>query len=442
MQVGLARKLTTVIIACSLAAFVSCKKEEEEDDEEVEETGNGGNGGGGAGGGSGGSSALPQVGAINLGMLGTGEAAGLRLQDGPPGGASECSQGSLGLFGLALGAACHTAPLAANLLIGNGSGDHDGDGDMDCDDLAAAKASGGNAGMLLHLMCEQVMLDNSNVTSLAGQDDESGVFAISFADFANDTTAVGSWTQGNAASYPADIRAWNGAGFDSLKGIFSLGMTDINNGHLHLDMQDPETSLAASVQFSNKGDAAACASGPSSETCNWQDIKLYSGEDETMGAPNGFHLKIFADSKEAPTFLGLEGRYRYTEAGAAAAFGSSAGDGACGDEVATIRSIYFTAVQKGGQVWGKFFLRDENGDVIECMAAGIDIFGSLADGICQNVGEAGEADCTEIDESDYAGLWEGEADFDNITASPVPDVWGTDAPTGAGLCTTSGCQAF
>ncbi len=386
---------------------------------------------------------VPQVGAIALEHLGTAAApaAALRLlADGA------CNQDQLGVMGFALGGACNTAPFVSRIMLGSRNGDFDGDGDMDCDDFKTAKAAKVDPGILLSLLCEDVMQATENVTSLAfqtGSGAADSAFAISFKDFQNDVPAVGSWSHGTAASYPADIRIFRGTALDALKGHVALSLTDPNNGSVKLAGFGTTAQFSADVAFSNKKQTGKCADAPSTTNCHWQDVRIYGGEGKVVaGPPNGFHLKIFADDKELPTFIALEGKYRYAEATIAAI---TAGQSGCpGGELHKLRIAYFETVQKGAQIWGRFSFLDENGQSLACtLDGGVDPFALLAApaGVCQNVGSDRWVPCTDIDATKYTDLWQGESTFANVLESPVSDdVWATP-PTDRGVCTTSGCTA-
>ena len=388
---------------------------------------------------------VPQVGAIALEGLGTHAmtvaATGAALVD------NACSQDQLGVMGIALGGACNTAPFVSRILLGSRNGDFDGDGDVDCADFVAAKAAGADPGIMLNLLCESVMQATNNVTSLAfltGKANADAAFAVSFKDFQNDVPAVGSWSHGTAASYPADIRIFRGRTLDTLSGLLALSLNDPNSGSVKLAGFGPSAQFSADVAFSNKKQAGKCADAPSTTNCHWQDVRIYGGEGSTAGGPpNGFHLKIFADDKEKPAFLALEGKYRYTTATSAA---TAAGQTGCpGGEMAKLRTVYFQTVQRGAQIWGRFSFLDGNGQSLACVSGGgVDPFAMLArpEGICQNVGSDRWVACTSIDYTNYVELWQGEATFSNVTESPVSvDVF-ANPPTERGLCTTAGCNAM
>jgi len=435
----MSRLLVSILaLGVALPACRDAEKKDEPDESETQTTGGvAGNGGSGA---RTNDSTVPQVGAISLETLG-GKTEGTALT------ADACNKTGLGVLGLAIGGACSTAPMAARLMVGRDNGDHNGDGVMNCLDLAAAKAAKVDAGILLHLLCESIMQQNDEVVSLAFEDDESGgAMAIAFNDFPGDTKAAGSWTRGNAGSYPADIRVWFGNSFGSLAGHIGRALTIRDNGKVFINGQgfspNGNPDFAATVDFSSKSDASSCAAEPGEANCHWQDIKIYAGESaDTKGPPNGFHLKIFADAKANAGFFALEGKYRYTEAYATAQWGALASSCPSG-ELKKLRTVYFQVLQKGNQVHGKLVFRDASGAELACtMPGGVDPFALMRAGVCQNLGADAWVNCTDLNPADYAALWQGEAGFANVTASPVGAIF-EGAPTSEGICTLTGCRGL
>jgi len=393
---------------------------------------------------------MPQVGAIALGGFGeTAVETALRLQGGETTADKKCEFPNLGAFGLAIGAACHTSPFASNLLLGDESGDFDGDGDIDCADFKKAEADKtgdeGGAGILMHLMCQGIFVANKDVVSFAfeekkGTRDEA--FVISFADYEGGEEAVGSWTKGNTASYPADIRFWNGESVSAVEPMLAMALKDLNNGTLSIERFD-EKAINVKVEFSNNADASGCEAAPSKETCHWQDVQIYSGTGlSESGIPNGFHLRIFADSKENPKFIALQGRYSYSAETSAASFGK---DG--NTTLEKLRYIDFKTVKKGSQVWGQFEFTDENDAAfpwtIGTGAGAVDILAKFAaaEGICQNLDSDEWVTCTDITYGDYDALWDNKTDFVRIEASPIDVDW-ENKPTKPGLCNLKACIDF
>ncbi len=447
------RKLRISVILCSVLAWAACTPKGTDEDNSLEDVEPvvpaGGIGRSGAKADD--SVAVPQVGSINLSSLVEDDDPALRLAD-EPGAKGKCEKQKLGAFGLALGAACHTSGLASALLLGREQGDFDGDGDVDCGDFLAAKDDdqAGGPGIMLSLMCQGVFLNNPNVVSLAFADAENPKFqamAVSFADYENDVAAVGSWTKGNAASYPADIRLWGGTGMTALEPMFAMGLSSLNAGTVFVDkMGDSVADIK--VEYANQSDGSLCASAPSKSSCHWQDIQAYSGDGLVEnGPPNQFHLRVFADNKENPSFLALEGRYGYSPETAAKAFAADASDPNRPDLTA-IRSVYFQVIKKDKQIWGRMIFKDESGALLSwempAPTGTIDIFAQLAaeDGVCQNTNSSDWVACTDIDPSSYQQLWDGLEGFAAVAASPVEIDWTSGKPEQAGLCNTSKCIGF
>jgi hypothetical protein len=448
-------KLQIPLILCLGFGLTHCQKQGEDDKAASDQTDpvlpTGGVGSAGTKSDS--SVAVPNVGSINLSTIADPADAALMLADDSS--EAKCDRQNLGAFGLAIGAACHTSGFASKLLLGSESGDFDGNGSIDCGDFQYAKShhkegADDGPGILLNLMCQGVFLNNDNVTSFAWEDlknPKNKAMAVSFADYENDITAVGSWTKGNAASYPADIRIWGGDSVATALPVIGMGLTSLNNGVVAFEDLGG-TKFKVQVEYANKTETANCIEAPSKENCHWQDIKLFGGDGLIeKGPPNQFHLRIFADSKDAPTFLALEGRYGYSAESAAKAFAPSAED-ANRPDLRAIRSVYFQVVKKGGQVWGRLVFKDENDELLKWETASpggtVDIMAKLAadDGICQNSDSAEWVTCDKVTYTDYADLWEGSEKFESVTASPVKVEWLTGKPEKQGLCNINKCIDF
>ncbi|SMF81852.1 hypothetical protein [Pseudobacteriovorax antillogorgiicola] len=401
----------TSLIGASLG-LVGCGAEEEEEDGDTVTT-----------------DTVPQIQAIDLTGLGNGTSTSLVEDD--------CDAASSGgIFGLAFGGACHTAPFAENLLLGEDGGDPGGDGTVDCADY---DSDNDDSGILMSLLCESFIQQNPNMVSMGFEDDGSAI-AASFVDFdSTDTmTAVGAWSAGNSDSFPANIRMWSGTTLSDLTGIVGIKLSDLQNGTIYFDStpftSTGEQAIQVQVDFSAKDDASNCATSPSTDNCHWQEIRLYAGETlTTNGPPNGFHLRILANDVDAPTFMVLEGRYRYAE------------NPNFGNGMSDTRQIYYQVVENNDVVWGTFAFLDANGDAISTGNTFVDAFlTSLAsDGICSDdlVTDANNNSqaktCTElgVDASVWTDLFTGQTDFTNITESPVPDIFSTGAPTESGITT-------
>ena len=383
-----------------------------------------------------GEDSIPQVQAINLTGLGTGSTT-LTLQDDDD---SECAQAeNAGIFSLALGGACHSAGLASNLLLGDDGGDPGGDGNIDCADY---DTNNDDSGILMSLMCEDVMLQTPNVVSL-GFGESDGTFGVSFADFSSSdtTTAKGSWTAGSENNFPANIRMWTGSSFSDLSGIIGINLSSLSAGTVYFDStpfsDEMGFAMKVEVSFDAKTDASSCATAPSDDNCHWQEVKIYSGEDEiTNGPPNGFHLKIWADNIDTPTFLAIEGKYRYSDANA----------GTFDNFIPEIRHVYFQVIEQNDIIWGKFAFTDTNDAAVTHSSDAVNTFlTSLAtDGICsndlatdgQNFSEASTCAALGVDTTLYTDLFTGSTDFENISSTfSLPDIFSTGAPTESGINT-------
>ena len=340
---------------------------------------------------------------------------------------TECSdEGMNGLFGLALGAACHTSPMAADLLIGENTPEN-----FSCDDYK--EDSDDEYGILINLICNPAFPAKLK-TVLFNNEAEGEAIAISFAKF-GPTEVAGYWSRGSADSYPADIRIWFGDSIETLEGLVAIHLESVDEGTIYLTGFKGDTGEDLNWQFKidykNVADTSSCATSPSKDNCHSQDIKIYTGEGAISdGPPNGFNLSILANSKTNPDFMAIEGKYRYTEATAAGfndAFALESG-------LQATRQIYLQTIKKDTQVWGKFAFRDENDALLSYNVGSTDIFELVNNGNCSNIGDTDEDfdECTDITPADYDSLWQGESLMESITETPV-DITVGDAPTTEGF---------
>jgi hypothetical protein len=388
------RTISGIVLAATL--FVGCGEEEAEDVGVV--NGN-----------------FPRVHAIPLdGMFATSAA----LSE------NECdTTGMNGIFGLPLGGACHTAPMASNLLVGDTSPDfecaqYDPDSDAEY-------------GLLIHLICAPWMQakTQSMLFSETGDSGEEWI-AISFEQFGDDE-AVGYWNRGGEGSYPADIRVWMGDAADDLTGVMAIHLESQDKGTVYLD-RFGEEDWDMQFDFNNPSDVSSCATTPSSENCFYNKIQIYAGEGAIAdGPPNGFNLSVFADSKTTPNFTALEGKYRYTAEYAAASFTDDFAQQASLEDV---RNIYFQTIKQENQIWGSFAFKDENDDSLTYSLGDADLFDILAEGRCSNIGDSDENfdECTTITPADYTSFWQGEDDVESIEEKMF-DVSFDGAPTTEGI---------
>lgn len=379
---------------------------------------------------------VPQIQAISLSGLGTATSTALTLQE-----TNECAatEGQ-GIFSLAFGGACHSAGIAANLLLGDNGGDPGNDGSVNCEDYSDDDQ---DTGILMHLMCGTFIQSNPNTTDFAFEGDGTAI-AADFRDFdATDSmTAVGAWTAGSSTSLPANIRLWSGTSLSNAAGIMGLKLTDIQNGELYFDSTAFNASAVMQVAatFSTKSSAENCSASPSTDTCHYQDVRLYTPQAITDGPPQGFHVKILANDIDNPSFLAIEGSYLYDQNGIAN-----------GGALAATRKIYFQVVEKDDVVWGIFKFLDVSGNPITVSTSDSNsdtLFNNFlttlsSTGICSNdlVSDsdnftAGNS-CADlgVDTTAYEGIFSGVDSFEDITATPFSDVWGNDIPTEVGIRT-------
>ena len=246
---------------------------------------------------------VPQVGSINLGGLGD-ESSAAALNMTEESDETKCSDGpDMGIFGLALGGACHTTGLASKLMLGSESGDNNKDGKVDCGDYTEGKDNG----IMLGLMCGDFFKRYDGIKAFSFENKEKADFlALSFADFnaADSLAAAGSWTKGDDTSYPANIRLWGSkTSFSALKGVFSANLSSLHAGEVQVDFENPLKAerMRVSSTFANNFDKkSGCAANPNASNCVFQEVKIYNPDDlNENGAPNGMHIRVLTDDKNA-----------------------------------------------------------------------------------------------------------------------------------------------
>jgi len=378
--------------------------------------------------------AVPQVGAINLANLGDdGTAASLRLTEAD----NKCDDGpDLGLFGLALGGACHTSGFASKIMLGSEDGDNNGDGALNCNDFVEGKDSG----IILGLMCGDFFKRFDGIKSFSFNKENTEFLALNFADFsaADSVAATGAWTKGNAASYPANIRLWGSeTSFDSLKGVFSANLLSLDEGEIQVDFENKakaEHQRISTVFKNNLATKANCEADPTNLNCVFQEVKIFNPDDANVaGAPNGMHIRIMTDDKKNPTFYLIEGRYMYSETKAA---------GFAEHGLGGTREIYFQTIQSGSQIWGKFEFRDANGELISLSGGAGVMMAMINQGVCKNTSDGSDVACSEIDTAKYASIWQGRSAMDAMTVSPVTTDFATGKPTKSELCLTDSADCI
>jgi hypothetical protein len=430
MWIKSGKKIAALIALTAFVMTVGCgKKEEDEDDEASTEEeraqilANGNSSSPDS------DPVVPQVGAINLEGLATAESSSLRLQDDDDDDDSKCRQDELGIFGLALGGACHTSGFASQIMLGSDTGDHNEDGVLNCDD----HVEDGDTGIMLGLMCGDIFQKFEGLQSFSFNDKEEKEFmGLSFADFdaEDDVTATGAWSKGNAASYPANIRFWQSeTSFAALEGIFAFNLASLEEGTIMVDFKDDDEddiAINAATEFKNNSATKAnCAADPTEENCVYQEVKIYNPDDTrtTNSPPNGMHIRIMTDDKLNPTFYHLEGLYQYNEEKAAEL--ANAG-------LAATRQIYFKTIQQDGEIWGSFEFRDENDALLSVMHGSVDVIAQLADGVCKTLATGEDTECGAIDPDDFTFV--GRAAMDTLATTPVDADFETGKPTKAELC--------
>lgn len=296
------KKAITILTAGALSVALTACEEEKDDDEDASSSNSGTSFPNSASNLPSGSTAtnpdVPDTQSINLSPLGSSSTSSLSLSsDTKCDGAS-----SRGIFGLALGGACHTSSFASDFLLGEtNGGDFNEDGEIDCSDFTAATAAGEEPGVMFQLTCNS-LFQTYAVQSIAfsGEEDDEDSMGISFADFTGDTnTGVGTWYAGNADSYPANMRIYAGSDISDMTGFVALDMTNSSNGTLWINLAE---RFEGEVTFDLKDDASGCSADPSTTTCHFQEVKLFNSQPSGNGdePPLGFHIRIFADSVSSP----------------------------------------------------------------------------------------------------------------------------------------------
>ena len=389
---------------------------------------------------------LPDATSIRLGNLGVKKEGGaLKAQNVNKFSLNESGRcqglGQLGVFGFALGPACHTSYFVDDTLYGV-SPDRDGDGDLTCADYYSDK---NNLGILYPLLCEPGLLANPKIKTLNFFEGTQN-FAISFLPFIADELAVGSWTAtgDDSGRYPGQVRIWSNENREDLAGVLAMKLDSQKSGQLFFDYRPSNSELLGSIEFKTQTNADACASAPSRENCHWQESMFAGTKGSASEAPiPGMHLIVFADRKENPNFLILEGKLSYTKEAAEKTWPES--NAASHPNFHTVREVYFRTVQKGSQIWGSFDFKNAENQTIE---SPIEVSGFPFDltnimrngrtnipyqGICQNLGSDEWVDCVDINYKDYDSIWlmdenisEVDADFD------LPIDFG-EAPTTVGI---------
>ena len=370
---------------------------------------------------------LPDVDSVNMNKLGSPESA--NLDETTDCAASE----NRGIFSIGLGGVCSLAPFVSNLLLGGKSGDYDGDGALTCGDYDAAQAKDQEPGLLLSLMCDLTFRLKPNLTDLLVENETGKYLGISFTKFDAQSAAAGAWSAGNDASYPANIRLYQGTDKDNLSGLIAMSLASRTNGTVWVDT-GAEGGFQAKVTFSTPKDTSQCKSNPSTTTCIHQDVRIYAKNGLSAQSPYGIHLEVWVDNKESPSFYAIEGRYSYSAAVAEAIWGSQPTLTA----LAATRDIYFKSVQSGSSLWGVFDFRGENDSTFTWAPSGIDYLAIMrsSNGICQDLASATRDNIsgTCADSMKTVPVFAGFDSFAKISASPASEVdFATNKPSTVGI---------
>ena len=370
---------------------------------------------------------VPDVQAINLNDLGSSQASGLTSNE------TNCSSSEgRGVFSYALGGACSLSPLVSQVLLGGPSGDYDNDGELTCADYDYAQEKKLDSGILLALMCESVFRAKSNVTKMLFDSEGEGFLGISFEAFDTSSSAVGSWSSGNDASYPANVRLYTGASIESLSGLVAMNLKDRANGVVWVNAG--ADNFSAKISFSSPTDATNCKSSPSKTNCYYQDIRIYTPSGLGGGAPSGIHMQIWVDNKTEPSFYAIEGRYTYTASQADTIFADFT-------PFKDLRDLYFKTVKVDSNLWGIFDFKGENSANIVYPTTGQDFLALLRNpaGVCQDLASSTRDNIsgTCADSMKNLSIFEGSTTFAKITADPSTEVDFTTAkPTETGIFQT------
>ena len=372
---------------------------------------------------------FPQTGSINMGGAG-GKATALTADS------DDCTNvgSKLGIAGMALGAACHVSEMVESFTTGNNADVND-DGKINCADYDAM-TNKDDAGFLLLLLCNKDIIAQGSIKNF-GFDNTGSGGAISFEDGlpSDGKTAVGTWTAGSAANYPADIRLWTGTSLSASVPMLGMQLTNDKSGIMMVDGTPFSQNYKIWVQYDySAADNSKCKAAPSKTNCYWLEAKSSDGGVSTTndGPPNGFHIIAYAGGLTSadgqPDFLAVQGNYVYSDAKASSIFTGVAG-------LSSTREIKLKAFvdMTLGQVWGSYEFLDGSAAMITDIGGAAGFGTTLKNGVCQNIGDDDLVTCT-VTASNYTSLWDSA--FTKV--APTDDVSGgfsfaTGKPTAAGL---------
>lgn len=410
------KHLTKITLGLILALTFSCGGEKEEEEKTESKPSE---------------ASLPEVISSSLKMMSSSSGLHLKSDDG------ECdSEGSLGAFELPIGAACIATELAEFILYGS-KPDRNNDGRLTCADY---KHSGDDdQGILMALLCEDVMKQNDKVKTLKFSDD-SDTYGISFEDFETPSgrVALGHWTasKGDSHRYPGKIRVWKTVN-DDLKGLVAIDMKSALEGQIYIDFSSAEANATIEIDIKGVKDVSKCRKDPSSDNCHRVSFKLHGDENATGAEGELFpaiELNVLGEGRYKSNFAIVEGSTRVNEAIASKWFDNSEYQA-----LVDTREIYFRTAIKGSGLWGSLELMDEDGVAIDDELAKYlknGTSGTAYNGICQKYGVKDPVDCktVNIDSSVYSD-WQGNTEFRNVGPDYELPVEFGEAPSEWGVVT-------
>ncbi len=297
--------------------------------------------------------ALPEGGIIDLG----------KVMPDPAGTSLSLDAGTLNyqcpgakvrtIFGSQLFLGCAVFHNANRALYNTLIPDANGDGSVDCDDETSSSSADSP---LLSLLCRSELKTDKKIVSIS---DAGSNRAASFAAQGS-SGAVGFFTAAKDATvYPMDIAFWKGT-TGSMRQFINVSFQDQTSYKmvsLHNDYNVPQKTI-----YRIPKDLTACVTN--NESCIFQETQISYENDPALIVPSAALVRSFSDKKTDPDFMLVEGYY-IVSAERAAKFmaANQSGDGETLFENG--RSVYYQIVAKGNEVWGRMFIRDENGEIVE-----------------------------------------------------------------------------
>ena len=291
-------------------------------------------------------------------------------------------------------------------------------------------------GILAGLLCNEDVASFEKIESLRFAGENENEFAISFLDYdANDDfEAVGSWTSVGDVSnkFPGNMRIWTDT-TGELQSAFAAELASGSRGTVYFDLNHHGVPLSGQITFVHQEDTSNCEAAPSQDTCHYQEIILKGVEEGgENNPPPAIHLYIYASEKDDPNFFAIEGSVRLTEAATQAIWGDDEVTQAI-PELLDTRDIYFRTVRSGDELWGSFDFKNADDETLDLSVSpinGVTIdFGPILRdgtsgedyaGICQNFGSDEQVECSNIDGSSYATLWQSDEATNGPTEYQIP----------------------